>query len=345
MLGATVLHYRIVANLGEGGMGVVYKAEDTRLERTVALKFLAAGAMTEDSRRRLLQEARAAARVQHPNICPIFEIGEDEGRLFFAMAFVEGQTLAQLAAVGTMPITTALELAIGILSGLDAAHRQGIVHRDIKSGNIVVDRQGNPSILDFGIALRVDDERATVTGGTPTGYTTAAPALTGSVSFAAGSAALGSCTLSSGTCSKTVDGSALQAGPNSVTATFSGSGTYPSSTSSIVTVTVTSSTASVPAQVTATPFVYNRANKTFNSTYTIKNVSAGSYAGPIDLVLTKLSAGVTVANATGTYNGSPYLAVSTTALAAGASVSVAVEFSDPTDVAISPTPVVYSGAL
>jgi len=166
MLGATVLHYRIVAKLGEGGMGVVYKAEDTRLERTVALKFLAPGALTEDSRRRLEREARAAARVQHPNICPIFEIGEHEGRLFFAMAFVEGRTIAQLAAAGTMPITTALDLAIGIANGLDAAHRQGIVHRDIKSGNIVVDRQENPSILDFGIALRVDDERVTVTGGT-----------------------------------------------------------------------------------------------------------------------------------------------------------------------------------
>jgi len=189
------------------------------------------------------------------------------------------------------------------------------------------------------------DLTATVTGGTPKGYTTTAPVLTGSVSFAAGSTALGSCTLSGGTCSKTVNGSALEAGPNSITATFSGSGTYPASTSSIVTVTITSSTASVPAQVSATPFVYNRATKTFNSTYTIKNVSAASYAGPIDLVLTKLSPGVTVANATGTYNGSPYLAASATALAAGASISVAVQFSDPTDVAILPTPVVYSGAL
>jgi subtilase family serine protease len=189
------------------------------------------------------------------------------------------------------------------------------------------------------------DLTATVTGGTPKGYTGTNPALTGSVSFAAGSTALGSCTLSAGTCSKTVNGSALEAGANSITATFSGSGTYPASTSSIVTVTITSSTVSVPAQVTATPFVYNRATKTFDSTYTIKNVSAASYAGPIELVLTKLSAGVTVANATGTYNGSPYLAVSATALAAGASVSVAVRFSDPTNVAISPTPVVYSGAL
>ncbi len=164
-LGTTVSHYRIVAKLGEGGMGVVYRAEDTRLERTVALKFLTAGEMTEDARRRFVQEARAAARVQHPNICPIFEIGEHEGRLFFAMALVEGQTIAQLAAAGTIPIATALDLAIGIASGLDAAHRQGIVHRDIKSGNIVVDRQGNPSILDFGIALREDAEGVTATGG------------------------------------------------------------------------------------------------------------------------------------------------------------------------------------
>ena len=189
------------------------------------------------------------------------------------------------------------------------------------------------------------DLTATVTSGAPEGYADTPPALTGSVSFAAGSTALGSCTLSGGTCSKTVNGSALSAGPNSITATFLGSGTYPASTSSIVTVTITSSIASVPAQVTATPFVYNRATKTFNSTYTIKNVSAASYAGPIDLVLTKLSPGVTVANATGTYNASPYLAVSATALASGASVSVVVQFSDPTDVAILPTPVVYSGVL
>lgn len=254
------------------------------------------------------------------------------------------------ATYGLLSITGAASLSVAYPSGIGYDNTTGLgsvnIYNLITKWNTAFTSSTELKAAPTSISSsQSTDLTATVTGGTPTGYTTAAPALTGSVSFAAGSAALGSCTLSSGTCSKTVDGSALQAGPNSVTATFSGSGTYPSSTSSIVTVTVTSSTASVPAQVTATPFVYNRANKTFNSTYTIKNVSAGSYAGPIDLVLTKLSAGVTVANATGTYNGSPYLAVSTTALAAGASVSVAVEFSDPTDVAISPTPVVYSGAL
>jgi serine/threonine-protein kinase len=163
--GAAVLHYRILEKLGEGGMGVVYKAEDTRLQRTVALKFLASASLAEPARRRFLQEARAAARIQHPNICPIFEIGEQDGRLFFAMAFVEGSTITQLVQSGPLPLETALEIAIGIANGLDEAHRQGVVHRDIKSSNIVVDRNGHPSILDFGIALNRDAERVTQTGG------------------------------------------------------------------------------------------------------------------------------------------------------------------------------------
>jgi hypothetical protein len=190
--------------------------------------------------------------------------------------------------------------------------------------------------------------KATVTTGTPNGSSGATPPLTGKVTFKAGTTLLGSCTLSGGTCSALVNGTALALGPNSVTATFSGSGTYPSSTSSIVKVTVTSAVTGpsvVPSQVTATPFVYNRATETFNSTYTIKNTGSASAPGPISLVLTGLSAGVTLANATGTYKGSRYLTVSSSSLAVGASVSIAVEFSDPTNATIAPTPVVYSGVL
>ena len=188
--------------------------------------------------------------------------------------------------------------------------------------------------------------KATVTTGTPTGSTGAAPPLTGKVTFKAGTTVLNSCVLSGGTCSISVNGSSLALGSNSITATFSGSPTYPASTSSMVMVTVTSTgPTTVTAQVTATPLVYNRATKTFNSTYTIKNTGSTTPAGPISLALTGLNAGVTVANATGTYNGSPYLTVSSSSLAAGASVTVALQFSDPSNANISPTPVVYSGAL
>jgi len=184
---------------------------------------------------------------------------------------------------------------------------------------------------------------ATVTTGTPAGYIDTPPALSGSVSFSAGATALGSCALSGGTCSRAVPASALQIGSNSVTATYEGNGTYPVSTSSAVTV-VRSAAAIVSPQVTATPFVYNRATQTFNSTYTIKNTTGSSIGGPIELVLTGLNAGVTVANAAGTFLGSPYLTVSAP-LAPGASASLAVRFSDPTSVSILTTPVVYSGAF
>ncbi len=170
LTGATVSHYRITGRLGQGGMGIVYLAEDTKLERIVALKFLPPGSAPQTAGQRFLQEARAAARVQHPNICPVFEISEHDGRLFFAMAYVEGKTIAQLSDAGPLALDTALDLAIQIAAGLEEAHRQGIVHRDIKGSNIVVDRNGHASILDFGLALLQDAERVTTPGiavGTP----------------------------------------------------------------------------------------------------------------------------------------------------------------------------------
>jgi tetratricopeptide (TPR) repeat protein len=170
MIGATISHYRIVEKLGEGGMGVVYKALDTRLERMVALKFISSQSQTDIEQQRFVREARAAAQVHHPHICPIYEIGEAEGRLFFAMAFVEGSTVSRLISRGPLPVSEALGLMIQVLGGLDAAHRAGIVHRDIKSSNLIVDRGGNASILDFGLALRPQTGRITGTGyrtGTP----------------------------------------------------------------------------------------------------------------------------------------------------------------------------------
>ncbi len=170
MIGSTVSHYRILAKLGEGGMGVVYKAEDTRLERMVALKFLPDAEIEDKARERFLREARAAAQVHHPNICPIHEIDEVDGRLFFTMALVDGSTVRQLLERGDLTPAKALDIAIQVTSGLQAAHSQGVIHRDIKSSNIAVDRQGNVSILDFGVALRSGDSRVTQPGnsvGTP----------------------------------------------------------------------------------------------------------------------------------------------------------------------------------
>jgi tetratricopeptide (TPR) repeat protein len=166
MTGSTVLQYRIIEKIGEGGMGVVYKAHDTRLERSVALKFLPLKAMTEEARTRFIGEAQAAARVQHPNICPVYEIGEYNGQLFFAMAYLEGNTVSHLIRETPLPVSIALDIAIQVAHGLEAAHKQGVIHRDIKASNVAVDSQGHASILDFGIALRMDSERLTATGGT-----------------------------------------------------------------------------------------------------------------------------------------------------------------------------------
>jgi serine/threonine protein kinase/tetratricopeptide (TPR) repeat protein len=170
MIGRTISHYRILDKLGEGGMGIVYRAQDTRLDRLVALKFLPLEEEDGPSRERFLREARAAAHVHHPYICPIYQVGEVDGQLFIAMALVEGTTLRDTVKRGPFPISEAIDLALQVASGLQVAHEQGVVHRDIKSSNIVMDRQGNACILDFGLALRSTEERVTVPGssiGTP----------------------------------------------------------------------------------------------------------------------------------------------------------------------------------
>jgi serine/threonine-protein kinase len=151
--GQTISHYRITEKLGEGGMGVVYRAEDLSLHRAVALKFLSPHALDDaESKERFLREARAAAILDHPNVCTVYEIDEQDGQAFLAMAFIEGQTLKEKIAQRPLKLDEALDIAIQAGEGLRAAHQKGIVHRDIKSANLMVTREGNVKITDFGLA-------------------------------------------------------------------------------------------------------------------------------------------------------------------------------------------------
>lgn len=168
MTGKTVSHYRILEHLGEGGMGVVYKAEDTRLKRTVALKFLSAEVTGGgEFKERFIREAQAAAALDHPNICTVYEIDEADGQTFLSMAFLEGDSLDRVIAKGLLPLERVISIAIQAAEGLAAAHGQGVVHRDVKASNMIVreDSAGRPrvTLMDFGLAQMTGRSKLTQT--------------------------------------------------------------------------------------------------------------------------------------------------------------------------------------
>src|SRR2546427_6562813 len=164
MIGTTISHYRILGTVGVGGMGVVYLAEDTRLNRKVALKFLPpAIALDLHAKARFLREAQAASALDHPNVATVYEIGDLDQQFFIAMAFYEGETLRQRLEPGRLAVPEAAAILLQLATGLAAAHHAGIVHRDLKPANVMLTRDGQVKILDFGLAKMVSESAQAAT--------------------------------------------------------------------------------------------------------------------------------------------------------------------------------------
>lgn len=155
MTGKTISHYQVIETLGKGGMGIVHMAEDTRLQRTVALRFLPPEMIRDDeARERFVREAKAAAAINHPNICTVYEIDEYDGDLFIAMEYVRGRTLKEIISEGPLYVeySVDIDIAAQVACGLAEAHQRGIVHRDVKPASIMIDSRKRALIMDFGLA-------------------------------------------------------------------------------------------------------------------------------------------------------------------------------------------------